>query len=264
MNAADFLGCQCKSGFVRDLNTTKCVCPAGFTLDNENCVNCGADSFKETIGNEGCKQCSRYAVKGSFSTTMPATSRHNCTCAKFEYLNPLRNNEDDENDGDGDVDGDDVSFVGECRICPEGGICNKVANTLESMQLEKGYWRSAKTSNKIVECYTKGACAQNSSKLGEFDFSIQCKEGHYGPICGICEDSFSMSVAGVCEPCDSEVVVPKRMIGTFILVVLLAALFVFKTKKKYDDEKRSTTSSSSTRGTDESAVAKLTRIQNDR
>ena len=43
-----------------------------------------------------------------------------------------------------------------------------------------------------------------------------------------------MSVTGVCEPCDSEVVVPKRMIGTFILVVLLAALFVFKTKKKYE------------------------------
>jgi len=253
----DFTDCQCKHGFVLDTNTTRCVCPPGFTYDFGACVPCGLSLFKEEIGLEPCIACNKHAVLGSFSTAGEAVSRYNCSCAVNEYLNPRK---------------DIIPFHGECKVCPEGALCSHPANELESLLLDKGWWRSASNSNKTVECYTKDACEQSQRELYSnnntagalFNYSSQCAEGHFGPICGRCENFYTMSVIGKCEHCNDEVVVPYQMMIFIFLVTLLISVFVYKALQRSKARKQLEAEEAKNRGSEESTSTKIVRMRRDK
>ena len=81
--------CRCKDGFVSTLDTfTKqptCSYPPGFTLENEQCVTSSPGFYKTAISLSSCSSCKSTAIKGSLSTTTPATSALSCGCSKGKY-----------------------------------------------------------------------------------------------------------------------------------------------------------------------------------
>ena len=81
-------------------------------------------------------------------------------------------------------------------------------------------------SHKIVKCYTKIACIQNVTRLnGTENVNDQCKTGHEGPICNVCNEGYAKSITGKCEFCeDSTIPTEMWLLGC---AMLFAGLIFF-------------------------------------
>ena len=119
--------------------------PSGTTLEKGLCVACASGFFKSTNSTDACKSCKKDAVKGSTLTSLPATSTDSCICSKGDYRDHSS----------------DATFIGECKPCPDGAICDKAGVAIETLQLKHGFWRSDINSSNTVQCYNEDACPQN-------------------------------------------------------------------------------------------------------
>ena len=80
--------------------------------------------------------------------------------------------------------------------CPRGTICDADGgSTQERLMLDGGYWRIHSKSTEIYPCPLPDAC------IGGLNFSTDsnylyngagyCKDGYYGPLCGVCANDAS-------------------------------------------------------------------------
>ena len=61
-----------------------------------------------------------------------------------------------------------------CQAIPSGTVATSIATTVESLTLEKGFYRTSKESDVVMECYRSEAC------LGGSDPDEYCAEGYEG------------------------------------------------------------------------------------
>ena len=180
--------CECALPFV-PLGGT-CACSAGYSFDGlSSCESCENGYFKETASNDPCAACSSV-LAGSLATKAGelASSPFSCICGSGEVLS--NNN---------------------CEPCPEGGVCEELGLTLETMPIKPTYWRTSNTSIAVLKCSNEGACtpSENSNSL--------CKVHHAGPFCESCEPGFALS-AGICVSCEGGTA------GSIAVVVIVALL----------------------------------------
>jgi len=222
-----------------------CVCGAGKTLENGVCVFCAAGTFKDGVGNEQCRSCNLHAVLGSFSTTSsialalnatsevePPISSYNCSCAQGEYRNLAEH--------DPELPIDPETHIGMCVSCDkkDGVICSKAGLTLETLVIEKGWWRYDSLSKDVTQCYFESACEQLDENQPSFEkpFNLtrQCRSGHHGPICNVCDAGFVKSVSGECKQCvaeDGDVNVPWQLYALMVTVGVIIFYIVRKQSK---------------------------------
>lgn len=86
------------------------------------------------------------------------------------------------------------------------------------MDLKPGYWRVGVEYDSILSCHVAEAC------LGGSDPTTQCREGHTGPYCSVCDEGYTMTTGGICVSCangDSSIFVALIPIIAFLVFLLM-------------------------------------------
>jgi hypothetical protein len=127
-----------------------------------------------------------------------------CGCSKNHYVEKT----DDEFCGS----------VLQCAECPEGMVCDE-QQELSKAKIVGGWYRANDASLDVVECPLPHACVGEMTSGDEL-----CRDGHMGPFCMICQDSYVWSSEQECALCDGEL--KASLIGGLVATVLvLAAIF---------------------------------------
>ena len=197
--------CYCVDTFVRSSSDgNHCTCPAGMTLDGTICVLCEKAKWKGVVGAQSCTHCD-ISLKGSMTLNEGSTTPSSCICpaGTFDYTEKGRR----------------------CEVADEGSSQSVDGMTLDSLVLERGYWRSATSSLDIRQCRVEIAC-EGGSGTGRANGTRYCRDGHHGPYCDVCDDNFSRDAFGLCQSCEASIRDKVLTIGTllFLLVVLVVIM----------------------------------------
>ena len=122
------------------------------------------------------------------------------------------------------VEIDDPEVV-ECHRCPIGSACEESGNTLASLPLLPGYWRTSNQSSDLRRCpdaslQDKSACANMNGQ--------PCKPWTTGPYCRVCNvtdgSRYFDSAQSACVECgDTAETSLATLIGIAVAVLLLSA-----------------------------------------
>ncbi|CAN0089674.1 unnamed protein product [Ectocarpus fasciculatus] len=87
--------------------------------------------------------------------------------------------------------------------------------TLETLHIDRGYWRATNESDNILACFNADAC--NGGQTGAHSF---CASGYQGPYCAVCEIGYSPSLYHTCTRCSSSR--SRRLLAATVIAVLVA------------------------------------------
>ena len=203
-------------------------CPPGTSSpggDVASCTPCDVGFFNPNKGASSCTSC-----PAPMTTT--GNGRTYCdACIRSYFWNPLY--WDDEGSAEYEKDGDQcVDCCTRCEdICDiddEDCVnCDDDGARLESLDVERGWWRATEQSLKVYKCPFDRACRGGKSTAG----SDECYAGHIGALCGACSNGYDYDIGrNRCAHCTPV----SKMIGRagilfFILVVFaLAILLCFR------------------------------------
>jgi len=199
--------CACEKSFER-INDA-CSCKAGETLMGTSCQPCERGKWKSSAGVEGCSRCEE-TLKGSITVNEGSSTESACKCPKGAY---------DANKG-------------ECVPVVEGMSDEVVGMTLQSAQVEPGFWRTGADSSDIRECPKIGACiGGNSTQL--------CGDGHTGHYCSVCIDGYTKDSFSMCHECAQANRNLIIAIATVLVLAGLVAFLVHKLKKRIKKSEKS-------------------------
>jgi len=152
----------CNPGEYNVLNETLgyfvcAACPTGYvsnTYEAFSCSLCLSGGFVD--GPTSCVSCNSK-ILGSKSLTDGATSVDSCVCPVFTYMSTTGRVSDDEVSEEND---DNTESLGSCVGCTQkrGVNCNIPGQTLETLEIKPGFWRTGPTSTEIMRCYSAVAC----------------------------------------------------------------------------------------------------------
>ncbi|GMI23025.1 hypothetical protein TeGR_g4447 [Tetraparma gracilis] len=112
-----------------------------------------------------------------------------------------------------------------------------MGNTLETLRVLPGYWRTNNHSSDVRPCPVAEAC------VGWDVSATYCREGHNGPYCSLCEDGYAPDALQLCQECKTGAgdVAYTLMILVVGLVLLVGLNWVLNKKvfKKNPKLKRS-------------------------
>ncbi|GMH53804.1 hypothetical protein TrST_g8087 [Triparma strigata] len=172
----------CEPGKYTNTEQTECLlCPAGKIsgVASSECTVCEIGKFAEREGSVECKFCNTdEVIKGSITAECGTTSKSGCICPAGKYLN---------------------NETSTCVTAPEGVKETVEGMNVTTMNLEKGFWRTESGSSDILMCLAEDHC------LGGPNPEEQCKEGHIGPLCAVCDDGYASTGGGLtlkCNVCD--------------------------------------------------------------
>ncbi|CAN0030927.1 unnamed protein product [Scytosiphon promiscuus] len=84
--------------------------------------------------------------------------------------------------------------VQQCELVMEHTASPTLNGTLETLDLERGYWRSSITSRDVRECYETDACVGGTSGY--------CGAGYDGPFCAVCSEGYTRGLGYTCSECN--------------------------------------------------------------
>jgi len=217
--------CREGSGTQGD-GASACECFPGYFSSGRSCIICGAGTFKAEFGSDSCTPCGNLVDGSALTkrdyqlTDAPSSSVDDCICTAGRVLVAPKNSTG--------------LYIGQCQECPEGADCASPGNVVESLKIEKGWWRSSSSSVNLVRCTTELACPGTNSTVRD-NLDKQCGAGHSGPLCDVCLAGYAKSVSGYCQECDSGASVAGDLFAfaAFILIVAasVAACVVHRKKK---------------------------------
>ena len=188
------------------------------------CIHCEIGKFGSSSGLSSCKKCQvgRYTdVNNTISCKIcPTNSIQNkkssyCECKEGTYMTSNK------------------PLV--CKSCPNHFICPK-GSIIETLILQKKYWRANKTTLIVQECRKGYNCIggkihNNSDEL--------CNEGHMGPICDVCKKGWAKN-EGKCFKCLTDDKVKARSYFlTIVFPILISAVTLFMIKTANPDTTKS-------------------------
>eukprot|EP00903_Cladosiphon_okamuranus_P016944 g15619.t1 len=93
--------------------------------------------------------------------------------------------------------------------------------TLQTLDLEPGYYRTSPTSRDVLECHREEAC------IGGNDASQYCAEGYQGAYCAVCEEDYGSGYQFSCHRCvDQDAGSVATAVTVLVVVVLVIALAI--------------------------------------
>ncbi|GMH50627.1 hypothetical protein TL16_g00828 [Triparma laevis f. inornata] len=188
---------------------TECLlCPAGRIsgVSASSCTVCEEGKYAENEGNTECKFCDDdEMLVGSTTLQNGTTSANGCICPTGEYVQFSENT---------------------CQKEPEGVETTIDAMTVKTLNVKEGYWRTNASSFEVLPCLSPEHC------LGGPNPAYQCKEGHTGPLCAVCQDGFASTGSGMffkCSTCEGGDATTTIAIG---FGAFLTCCCIRKKKKK--------------------------------
>ncbi|CAM9580855.1 unnamed protein product, partial [Hapterophycus canaliculatus] len=98
---------------------------------------------------------------------------------------------------------------------------------LETLQIERGYWRATNTSTIFLSCYNEEACVGGVTGSPGY-----CHEGYSGPYCSVCTGGYAAAMMYTCSDCSDNRGLVFGVIVAVILVLLLVMIIFYLTKKE--------------------------------
>jgi hypothetical protein len=156
--------------------------------------------------------------------------------------------------------GEYESLDSECHPCPRGADCGTSGNTLRTLVLQSGHWRSSSTSDVVMQCFYRRAChggrnATSTNSSAPTVGQLLCAKGYHGPLvrrstnlyaahhiprtlliishlspvssywqCALCDDGYAPAADYSCTECSEDFY--TRLWVTAGLVVLLVVIVV--------------------------------------
>ena len=211
----------CPSGkynnYYGGVSINDCIdCSIGKISENSvSCNSCLSGKFNDIQGSSECQSCPVGKFSNKSDTVIcdncpenseSSVNRVYCECLEGTYKtnnNPL-----------------------ECTICPPHFICDK-GSTIETLKLEKKYWRANKYTLKVEECKKGYNCI--GGIINETSNEL-CNIGHTGPICDVCIDGWAKN-DGKCFKClSSDGVKARSYIFTILFPLIISCIIFFMIK----------------------------------
>jgi len=184
-------------------------CPQGKYSSNINsweCLNCAPGKFTDKEGTINCKNCPPNSEQ--------TLEKNNWYCLEGSYEVITNTSRD-------------------CITCPMNTLC-PINTKIETIQLQPGYWRSNSKSLNIIPCRKKAYC------IGGYDnvSHLNCKEGHYGPVCDSCVQGWAKISGGICVKCPEKDKGLNYFISIgFVLVLSIIITMLIRTANPADNKK---------------------------
>ncbi|GBG28795.1 Signal peptide, CUB and EGF-like domain-containing protein 3 [Hondaea fermentalgiana] len=256
--------CSCWATFDLDNETNTCMCPPGQSLDIDArlCLPCAVGSYKSALDlSESCEPCAEgletFQV-GSAECEDPlcdlGQERINGECQECKigtyrgeterFCTPCPSERSDT-DAEGSTSIDyclapvgsfvlDENTTESCAATDKlsaGANCTAKGLTVETLVINKDFWRIAETSIDIRECPSKEYCAPKSEtedrrRLQELAPGDQyCSEHHTGTLCASCVEGYAKNEALQCTACNAaRVSADKARLALWILLAILITL----------------------------------------
>ncbi|CAM9858548.1 unnamed protein product, partial [Ectocarpus sp. 12 AP-2014] len=106
-----------------------------------------------------------------------------------------------------------------CEAPLEHTTAREPGLTLETLNIDGGYWRTTTESDNILACHNPDACRGGLTGADSF-----CASGYKGPYCAVCEADYSPSLAHTCTRCSSSR--RQGLVAATVIAALAAALAV--------------------------------------
>ncbi|CAN0479142.1 unnamed protein product [Ectocarpus sp. 12 AP-2014] len=110
-----------------------------------------------------------------------------------------------------------------CEAPLEHTSADEDGATLETLDIDEGFWRATNESEIILACYNADACIWGQTGADSF-----CAPGCKGPYCAVCQTDYSPSLAHTCTPCSSSrrqglmAATVMAVIVTFLAIVTIS------------------------------------------
>jgi hypothetical protein len=172
---------KCAAGYAQpeEAQLACLICPPGRSSLSgaARCSACGERTVAPSAGSTTCYGCDQNSISNADSTV--------CLC-NIGFAAQYNNASDGS-----------ASVLANCVRCPEGAVCDAVGTEWNSMLTQPGFW-SAQT-GEYYRCLVATQCVGNAAAANP----AQCKAHYTGPLCSYCENGYSQSVNGDCNPCNS-------------------------------------------------------------
>uniref|UniRef100_A0A7R9U537 TNFR-Cys domain-containing protein n=1 Tax=Pinguiococcus pyrenoidosus TaxID=172671 RepID=A0A7R9U537_9STRA len=211
----------CPANALPSDDQTYCVecigCPAGTFLkqscsesDNSSgriCASCVAGRYQAEVTHfeRECHQCppNAFCERGAARPGL---------CSTGTYLLPsVRDALVARNVADGQLFEEQA-----CAGCKTGMQCRKRGLRLESVALDKGFYRAGPMSEEVLSCPNRDACIG-----GNATGDALCDAGHEGPYCSVCESGYFRTPTDECLGCHSLDATVSLVGACFVFLVVL-------------------------------------------
>eukprot|EP00949_MAST-11_sp_MAST-11-sp1_P004584 g4584.t1 len=190
--------------------TQQIECPPGtfsrrYALE---CMSCPIGWFQPSYRSAACLEC----AKGKSTLGNGSRICVGKDCTVEEYLN--------------DTSPDFSAWT--CEACPEGAVCDAVADATWSAVIAKGgYYRMpGPAPQSFVKCPTASACLGSAKNVGGKNLTEECDKrgGHANSLlCERCLPGHAKSARGSCQKCANAIAV--FCVGIFCAFLMTAYLF---------------------------------------
>lgn len=102
-------------------------------------------------------------------------------------------------------------------IGESGYDCSSNGNTLDSIPILAGFWRSGPSSLVIHRYLEEEACRGGTFIESSDDY---CADGYKGPYCSVCQNGFRKSLGNTCFECNRSLSIVIMILGILFLVFL--------------------------------------------
>ena len=197
----------CSAGFASSTGAECVECPVGryAVAQSVECQLCPANTYRDQPQGTSVGSCTQCRVVDAFSVTLTpgASSAAHCVCQAGYFKSA-----------------DNVCV--QCDVA-NGMACNATQEglTLESLPLQKSYWRVAATSVTVLPCRMDDVC---DGGVYHTTADSLCADHHSGPFCELCKDGYSMDETNSCVECTDGNVMVLSTSGVVVLVMAGVAL----------------------------------------
>jgi hypothetical protein len=219
--------CDALDGSYRQRGET-CVCPDG-SLNSVCEVPCEIGTYNPSLNAGRCIPC----PAGMTTTATGTSSEDMCACTAGRFMTYVGANYSNT-----------AGLAYSLRVCEEcteaGYDCIDPGNTIESLRMEPGYWRSWALSPRVRHCFNEAFCTPNRSSTDHsttrlhsnesvFNPSSACTENHIGPYCELCVATYIKASDGGCVKCNGSIILTLIFPIVLLLTMVLLALYACRT-----------------------------------
>ena len=220
----------CRSLETFDASTQRCVCSAGAFLPSgvASCQPCPSGWVSQSAA-AACSPCpaGTFALN-NVCTSCPLTSTSapgsaaltDCMCGYGAY--PVFAG---------------TSFT--CADCPAGALCDTASTGSLVPLAQEGFWHPPNVTSAFYDCmpglcFAEDGVSSRRHLLGNAS-AANCREGHTGPVCAICQTGWSYA-GPVCERCPeneafthwSQARIGGFLFGVFFIFLVASVIVLLK------------------------------------
>jgi hypothetical protein len=162
---------------------TPCAPGRAAPKGSSNCSNCNSGTYADTAGNPECLKCWTGFYQEEVESTMCLKCRPNAVTVDMGAIS-VQECVCEPGYFDCTTAGAEICKLDECNECPFDASCDQ-AETLESLQAKRGFWRAVNHTKTFYQCSNFDAC--KGGRIHSSNRDSQCNVGYVGVRCELCD-----------------------------------------------------------------------------